>query len=353
MQPNGYSEIQEHEVLAALDSIGSRYQVKDRYIFTTCPLHEDRNPSVQIFRDDWFVNCMAGCGRFHITKAFPHLRDESLSSEFYERSRPAYQFKKKDAVHKPSAMNYKQFNLREQWEKLPKIPDHISLKGIPAEYMNEIGWRMEDGSLGMGSGILIPYFDNNLETIPFAQVRHPKSSPVRFHFLKDAQPRLYGTWNLEPGKPIMIVEGCSDWLVMDYSGIPAIAVPSSSQTSLLKKMAAYCQQQKIELVYGGDNDEAGDKLRQALDEGGFSYRVCQPPKEFNDWSDFFVAQGDLADGVDAICRICDPYLYPDLEPKMSDEIKLDIDLKMEDDERKNLQEVFSIFGEGTKLIYRE
>lgn len=348
------NEIQEHEVIAALESQGLHYQVGHRYILSQCPMpeHDDRSPSVQIFKDDWFMNCMAGCGRSHVTKAFPHLRDESLHNKTYEQSRPAYHSNKKESTQKTSAMNYKQFDLMEQWKCLPMIPDHINLKGISAEYLNEIGWRWTNGELGMGTGIFIPYFDNTKTSIPFGQVRHAKDSPIRFHFLKDAQPKMYGTWNLEPGKSIFIVEGCSDWLVMEYCGIPSVAVPSSSQTSLLKKMAQHCKTAGIDLIYAGDNDEAGDKLRHALDEGEYLYTVCQPPKGFNDWSDFFTAH-TLTQGADAISNRCMPYLYGETQPQKDDSIKLDIDLTMTEDEKKTLLGVMEIFGEGTKIIYRQ
>jgi hypothetical protein len=79
--------------------------------------------------------------------------------------------------------------------------------------------------------------------------------------------------------------------VLDYCAVPWIALPSAASGELMKSMATYCKENGIELVYAGDNDDAGNKLREALDSV-MPYRVKQPPTKYKDWGEFFEAEGN-------------------------------------------------------------
>lgn len=284
----------ESEVLRCLDSAGKRYKLGSRYILAQCPTHEDENPSVQIYKDDWFVNCHAGCGRYHITKAFPELRQQMDGA--YVRSAPAVPNRTK----KMSEHKYIPIDLMSFWESLPEIPtDHV-FKGIPIEVLHELGWRYDDQK----QRYFIPYFSRSKTSIPFAQWRNLADGP-RFNFWKDAKPTMYGTWNLEPGQPIFLVEGASDAAVLDYCAVPWIAAPSAASGELVKVMAGWCSQNDVKLVYAGDNDSAGDKLREALDQVA-PYRVKQPPSQYKDWGDFFVAEG-----FEVVQNYCFEELFPE------------------------------------------
>lgn len=219
-------------------------------------------------------------------------------------------------------------NYRELWDSLPKlsdVPDKVGgpLKGIiPLDELDDLGWRwIENGPYGLGTGIFIPYWGSSYynskgensptKILPFCQVRH-LTGDIRFNFPKDAQPRTYGSWILPMVEgddlPVFIVEGTTDWVALWHCGIPAIAMPSSSATDLLISTANYCKEHDIRLVYAGDNDTAGDKLITALDNSQATYRVLQPPKQYNDWTDFWIAKGDLA-----IFEYCRDEVFPDDE----------------------------------------
>ena len=189
----------------------------------------------------------------------------------------------------------------EQWKVLPLIPRDHQFKTIPLEVLDNLGWRWTSGELGMGHGYFIPYFNMDQTTIPFAQVRH-LSGERRFTFLKDAEPIAYGLWNLDNGK-LFLVEGPSDGAALDYCGIPWIAMPSASSTQIASKLAQYAYKQNIEIVYAGDNDEAGEQLREALD-GYISYRVHQPPGDYKDWGDFLVGEG-----LETVTNYCNEVLF--------------------------------------------
>ena len=58
------------QMLSCLERAGLRYkEVVDTYC--QCPTHEDQNPKVQIYKDDWFVNCHADGPLPHHHKSVP------------------------------------------------------------------------------------------------------------------------------------------------------------------------------------------------------------------------------------------------------------------------------------------
>jgi hypothetical protein len=265
----------ESDVLMCLDRAGLKYKNRHRYIITQCPFHSDENPSAQIYKDDWFVSCNAGCGRQHITKAFPELRP----TRGYGNA-PTRQVERKPV----SEHKYTEYDLMPQWLKMPMIPRDHYFKNLPLDVLDSLGWRWDEAR----NSYFIPYFSASKTSIPFAQWRH-LSGERRFTFLKDAKPTCYGTWNLDNPK-LFVVEGTSDCAVLDYCAVPWIGLPSASSGELMKKLAGYCVQNKIDLVYAGDNDDAGDKLRDALDEVT-GYRVLQPRHPYKDWGEMFEAEG--------------------------------------------------------------
>lgn len=273
----------ENDVLLALERTGKKYRNGSRYILAQCPLHDDEHPSVQIYKDDWFTNCHAGCGRFHITKAYPELRNpeatrNSNTKKFRSPSRRV-------ASESPMTEHkYKEVDLMEFWESLPEIPQDHHFKGIPIDTLHDLGWRYDPN----GDRYFIPYFSASRQSIPFAQWRNLADGP-RFNFWKDAKPTCYGTWNLDNPK-LFVVEGASDAAVLEYAAVPWIALPSAASKTLMQQMAQYCRENAIQLIYAGDNDAAGDKLREALDEI-MPYRVKQVPPKYNDWGDFLEAEG--------------------------------------------------------------
>lgn len=276
----------ENDVLRALENAGLEFKNGSRYILAQCPTHEDRHPSVQIFKSDWFANCLASCGRYHITKSFPELNGGSAQPHGGSGNNTIAGNRERKVVEH----EYRNYDLFEQWSKLPLIPrDHV-FKNIPLDVLDALGWRYLQGEIdGMGTGYFIPYFDPYKQTVPFAQTRH-LTSDRRFTFLADARPVAYGRWNVIGNQKLFVVEGASDCAVMEYCGVPWIGMPSASSGTIMKELALFAKEQGVAIVYAGDNDEAGDKLRAALDEVA-PYRVCQPPKDYKDWGDFFVAHG--------------------------------------------------------------
>lgn len=274
-------EIKENDVISCLEMAGLHYQNKQRYIISQCPLHQDRSPSAQIYKDDWFVLCHSGCGRFHITKAYPTLRDRIPLHHQHQRT-PTPNRRTERAVK----VKYKKYNQYDYWKTLPLIPRDHQFKTIPLEILDRMGWRWLEAE----NSYYIPYFNMYENQVPFSQLRH-LDGKRRFTFLTGARILTYGLWNLDPSNsPVFLVEGTSDCAVMEYCGVPYVGTPSANQEKLIQGLGKYCKDNGIHLVYAGDNDVAGDAVRNDLDKV-VTYRVHQPPKEFKDWGDFLVARG--------------------------------------------------------------
>lgn len=290
-------EIAEADVLRELDSAGLTYRVQSRYIISQCPFHEDKNPSVQIYKDDWFVLCHAGCegGRFHITKAFPGLRSHS-QDKTYDKKRYDTRPKASNMTQQPKYAD-KTAEITSTWESLPLIPDSHTLHDVPAEALNNHGWRWDK----QNNRYLIPYFKPDKKTVPFAQWRN-LSGNVRFNFWKDARPILYGSWNIEPGESLFLVEGTSDGMVLDYCAVPWLAIPSASNGELLRKIAPWLQSHNVKIIFAGDNDTAGNKIRDVLDEVMY-YRVRQPKYPYKDWGEMMEQEG-----MEAVSDYCLSFL---------------------------------------------
>ncbi len=267
----------------ALESIGRRVRRSGKNLITNCLGHRERNPSMEVFPDGW-CQCFAGCGRFHISHYFDELKDTDWKPDKYQNKSPIMAKPIAEVAHEEKPEEYEKFDLFDLWGTLPPIARGDVFKKIPLEVLDELGWRWTDGCHGMASGYFIPYFNHTKDSVPFAQVRH-LTGERRFTMLPRAEACVYGKWNISPGERLFVVEGCSDAAVLEYAMIPWVAMPSASSGPLLKKLAAVCLKNDIGLIYAGDNDDAGNKLRDVLDEI-CPYRTKQPPKDYKDWGDF-------------------------------------------------------------------
>lgn len=180
--------------------------------------------------------------------------------------------------------DYAKHDLYNEWLAMPLIPDSYSLHGVPAEVLNGMGWRETNGVSGMGAGYFIPYFNASKTAIPFAQVRH-LSGNRRFTMLPNSETIMYGLWNLQNTDVIFVVEGPSDAAVMEACGYAAVAIPSASLTTMAVSLAHVCKKRAIKFIYAGDTDEAGKKLKKAIDDI-YPYREIKQPDKYKDWGEF-------------------------------------------------------------------
>ena len=174
------------------------------------PDHQDTNNSGIVF-DDGVFHCFAGCKRFGLRGANGH------------RNPPEERYEPKVVRGTVDYFDY--------WLSLEPLEEGI--KGLPARHLNSLGWRkIEDNNrLGTKGGIFIPYFTMDRREILFYQIRHTEGTR-RFTFTPGVTPIANGYESLNSmAKYLPFTEGASDRAVLEYVGVPTVALPSASSGS--------------------------------------------------------------------------------------------------------------------------
>lgn len=268
-----------------------------------CPLHDGQDPNCIITPDDEGNPrgyCFSHCGFFWPDEAFPELKGEPFDAEKYREEHKLKLGIKHEQVRKVKEIP----ELQELWREAMPLPPERIFPELPNSELENLGWKWVDSApFGMGTGVLIPYWTSDYDgdpekgTIGFCQVRH-LSGNVRFSFPKGMSPTLYGKWVLrelaelpESEREVYLVEGCSDWCVLNCCALPCVAVPSSSNKDLVKELGTFCTKHKIRIIYCGDNDEAGNRVRTVLDDMGVPYRTRTAPHPYKDARSYAGAKG--------------------------------------------------------------
>lgn len=261
----------EEKVEAYLEKLDLNPSDRGHYWLIRCPRHEDRQPSAQCYKDDGFINCNAGCGRFHINEVarergdpLPMQTKHGAHSHREAQERPSKPKKEEKVVTG---------NFTELWLDLEPLSANTEVKGVPAIELNKRGWRKWSGGSGVRAGIFIPYFDTTKTVVRFWQVRHTEGER-RFTFAPGITPICYGMEMLPKCQQYLcFTEGSRDSVILGMAGVPAIALPSASSDKLLNGIADYCLKRQLTLVAVGDRDEAGEKLLAKLPIGALDFRT--------------------------------------------------------------------------------
>lgn len=261
----------EERVEAYLEQLDLNPSDRGHYWLIRCPRHEDRQPSAQCYKDDGFINCNAGCGRFHVNEVARERGDPLPMPSAHGHSykpQPTQSRAKPKKEEKVVTGNF-----TDLWLDLDPLDSSMEVKGVPAIELNKRGWRKWSGGSGVGAGIFIPYFDTTKTVVRFWQVRH-LTGERRFTFAPGITPICYGLEQLPKCKRYLcFTEGSRDSVILGMVGVPAIALPSASSDKLLNGIASYCQKNQLTLVAVGDRDEAGEKLLEKLPIGALDFRT--------------------------------------------------------------------------------
>lgn len=253
-----------------LDSLDLHPVGRSNYWLIRCPRHEDRQPSAQCFKDGW-VQCHAGCGRFHINEVCRERGDQPVMQTKYSSQThvEAQEGSSSPKVDSPPVRG----DFTSLWLDLEPLDVSMGVKGVPASELNKRGWRKWEGGYGVSPGIFIPYFDASGKFVPFYQVRH-LTGERRFTFAPGITPICYGLEQLRYCKQFLcFTEGSRDSVILGMVGVPAIALPSASSDKLLDGLTGYCRKNSLILVCVGDRDEAGEALLKKLHGGALDMRT--------------------------------------------------------------------------------
>lgn len=268
-----------------LDKLDLNPSDRGHYWLIRCPRHEDRQPSAQCYKDDGFISCNAGCGRFHINEvARDHGDPLPMPTKYSQNSHAEGGMRASKPKKEEKVVSG---NFTDLWVDLEPLDANTEVKGVPAIELNKRGWRKFSGGSGVGAGIFIPYFDTTRKVVRFWQIRHLQGER-RFTFAPGITPICYGMEQLPKcQKYLCFTEGSRDSVILGMAGVPAIALPSASSDKLLEGISKYCLDNELTLVTVGDRDEAGDKLLQKLPIAALDYRTPVG----KDVGDFFEQEG--------------------------------------------------------------
>lgn len=291
------------DITNGLDRRGLKWKRYRDGIMCMCPKHHGGDLNCLITPDpdgNPRAYCYSHCSFFWPDEVMEELKGEPFDAEKYHEEHKLELGVKHEQVRKVKEIP----ELQELWRNgLPLPPERI-FPEIPNSELENLGWKWVDSApFGMGTGVLIPYWTSSYTGNPgegiigFCQVRHLEGSP-RFSFPRGMSPTLYGKWVLreltecpESEREVALCEGTHDWVVLDACGIPAVAVPSSSNKDLVKGLAEFCTVNKIRIIYAGDNDAAGNRVRAVFDNMGVAYRSRTAPHPYKDVGDFAKAEG--------------------------------------------------------------
>lgn len=312
-----YTRYTIEDVKQALSMRGLKYKNYQHGIVCQCPMHNGRDFNCQMTEKDdgTGVNayCYSHCGSFFADEAMEELRrDDKVPNANELEEFKKLNLRRENEQEQEVSIKSEIPELQELWKKSLPLPPERIFPEMPNEYLAEYGWRWidNDTTFGMGRGVLIPYWTSEYpekKVLGFAQVRHLSGLP-RFHFAKKVCPTVYGKWELKGQllrKPaerhIYIVEGTHEAILFHSMGFPAVALPSASSGTLLANLAKWCRANSIALVYAGDKDKAGDKLRQVLENERCSYRTYQAPDNYKDYGDYAKDRG-MEEAYDYIAK---------------------------------------------------
>lgn len=266
----------QEKVEAYLEKLDLNPSDRGRYWLIRCPHSEnhnngDRSPSAQCFKDDGFIQCHGGCGRFHINQIAKERGDSLPMLTKYSRQTAE---KAPEWASKPKkAERIVRGDFTQMWLELDPLDNDLDVKGVSGLELNKRGWRKFAGGNGLREGIFIPYFNTSRDKVVFYQIRH-LTGERRFSFAPGVTPTCYGLEQLPRCKRyVAFTEGSRDSVILGLVGVPAIALPSASSSKLVEGLVSYCQKNRKILVSISDRDEAGEKLLQSIKAPFLDFRT--------------------------------------------------------------------------------
>lgn len=141
-----------------------------------------------------------------------------------------------------------------------KILDYFKLRGISEKTLAENKITEHKGNI-----VFNYYLNNELEFVKYKIPRKPKKGENKSWREAGTKPILYGMDHCDPNKPLLIIEGEPDKLVLNECGIwNVVSIPSGTQEFEWVNICWEWLEQFKEIIIWGDNDQAGQVWIQQM-----------------------------------------------------------------------------------------
>lgn len=228
------------------------------FLYFSCPLHNDKNPSAWTTGLRW--GCRAGCAD---DEPIHHLAD-LLGFEVPQEYRVSGSGEGKQGY---------------------SLEDYAESKHLSVEKLK--GWGLET-QIQHGRAVLkIPYYDANGQHF---RDRYREGSR-RWWAGQGLPIALYGLWGLSkipPGSDILVVEGESDCHAAWSVGLHAVGVPGA--TAWKPEWAKHLE--GLQVYVWQEHDEAGEQFTKKISESFPDARILHHP-DFKDFAALFESRGKV------------------------------------------------------------
>ena len=220
-----------------------------------CPFHKEKTPSFKWDSKHLQWKCF-GCGQaMDIYRYFTDFKNRS----FIDAVKEVANFTGGEVeltVHRP-ATEYKKPNIETQ-ELSQAAIQYMESRKISSQTLND--WKVKQRTWNGKECYVFQYFnpDNELEFVSYREI---KKGGLKGGCEKDTKSILWGMWQIDITKPIVITEGQPDAMAIWEAGYRnVVSVPSGSSNFTWIDNCWEWLQQVQEFIIFGDNDEPGIKF---------------------------------------------------------------------------------------------
>jgi len=255
------------------DGIGLR---ENRSKMVRCPLHNDKNPSMSWFNKGLMWRCHACEGQIDIYTYYTDFEHMSFTEAV---SKVADLVGEKNFERKPIKAK------KEEYQK-PKIKikelekpfiDYMAKRKINKDTLDH--WKVKQTKWNGRDVYVFQYFDEN-EKLQFVSYRGLGKGAIKGGREKNTKSILWGMWNIDKSKPVVITEGQPDAMVVWQSGYKnVVSVPSgASDTSWINHCWDWLQDINEFIVFA-DNDNEGLKMAKNIKSKLHNVKIVQADRK--------------------------------------------------------------------------
>lgn len=225
----------------------------DRNKRTLCPLHNEERPSMSWFSDGLMWRCHSCQGHIDI---YTYLTDFK-GMEFLDAVKEVANMLGKEIDNKPIISKKTKYELPKIKTKELSQPfiNYMAKRKIKKETLEH--WRVKQRNWN-GSDVYVFQYFNEKEKLEYVSYRGLGKGAIKGGCESNTKAILWGMWNIDKSKPVVITEGQPDAMAVWQSGYKnVVSVPNgSSNLKWIEHCWEWLQDIKEILVFA-DNDSAG------------------------------------------------------------------------------------------------